>query len=519
MQTHDLHIKEIEKYNAILEKVEDSKKELYLTYAITTILILACALHLLLTMYKSITHLLKTFKRLHEESDIPIKGKNEFKQIHYFLEHFVEKTVQMRERISEHKNELYKKLYFDELTKLPNRNKLFADLEKRKKVIVALINIDGFHYINDNYGDEFGDFILKKVAYKMSDFCNQHCAVYKLHADEYAIVISNQFPQDVDEFIKQLSCKISGENFYYRTFKTSINITIGYGDNLQKADMALKKAKKTQETVLNFEKHTELKNYYSDAILWKNKLKMLLEKDRLLPYFQPIVDLKTLEVVKYEALCRLKDENGDIITPNTFMQVAKNSRLYSQITRMMVEKSFEVFQDKNFKISINISIEDILNQETVLFFEKMIKKFKMFGKVEFEITESEKIYDFKKVEKFIKHFKLTHDCTFAIDDFGNGYSNFEYLLQLKIDVVKIDGSLIKNFIFDSKKSLLLQHIANLSKDLDIQTVAEFVEDGEMVSKLKEIGITRGQGYFFSKPMSQITCLVYDKNVTMKEAIL
>lgn len=483
----------------LTEKIEDSKNDLYLTYIISSILVLSLGTNLLWTMYQSITHLLNTFKNLHDGEIKSLKEKNEFHQITYFLEHFVERTKEMKQRLSEHKNELYKKLYFDEVTQLPNRNKLFIDIEDKKDITVALLNIDGFHYINDNYGENFGDFVLKKLADELLSNCSQDVNIYKLHADEYAIVFQEKSDEKIEKCIKKIMLRISQKTFFDTSFSTTLNLTIGLGSNLQKADMALKKAKKTQQPILNFDEHIELKKYYSETLLWKNKLKNLLEEDRLIPFFQPIVNLDTLEIIKYEALCRLKDKNGTIIAPDTFMHIAKTSRLYSQITKMMVTKAFEIFSDKSYQVSINLSIEDILNPETVLFIEKMIEHYGMQGKVEFEITESEKIYDFERVNNFINHFKSKYKVSFAIDDFGNGYSNFEYLLKLNVDIVKIDGSLTRNFLNDSKKISLLKYISYFSQELNIKTTAEFVETQEMVNELKKYGITHGQGYYFAKP--------------------
>lgn len=486
-------------YYYLTEKIEQSKKNLYSTYIITSILILSLGIHLLWIMYRSITHLLNTFKNLHEGRVETFKDKNEFHQITYFLEHFIQNTKQMKIKLSEHKNELYQKLYFDEITQLPNRNKLFLDIEHKKDIMIALLNIDEFHYINDNCGEIFGDFILKKLSEELLNNCEKYFEIYKLHADEYAIVFEDRSFEEIQKCIQNILLGVSKKVFYNAEFSANLNLTIGLGSNLQKADMALKKAKKTQQPILNFDDQIELKKYYSETLLWKNKLKNLLEEDRLIPFFQPIVDLDTHMVIKYEALCRLKDKDGAIISPDVFMNIAKTSRLYSQITKIMICKSFEIFSTKSFKVSINISIEDILNPETVLFIEKMIEQYQMQGKVEFEITESEKIYDFEKVNNFIHLLKSKYQVSFAIDDFGNGYSNFEYLLKLNIDSVKIDGSLIRNFLNDPKKISLLKYISKFSRELNIKTIAEFVETENMVNELKKYGITYGQGYYFAKP--------------------
>jgi len=164
----------------------------------------------------------------------------------------------------------------------------------------------------------------------------------------------------------------------------------------------------------------------------------------------------------------------------------------------MLSKSFEAFKNTDNEFSVNITIEDILNNNIKEYIIMMLEKYNIGSRVVFEIVESESIENFKEVLYFIKNIK-SYGCKIAIDDFGTGYSNFEYLVKLEADYIKIDGSLIKEIDTNITSQIVVKNIVNFAKDLKMKTIAEFVENEFIFKKVKELGVDYSQGYYFSEP--------------------
>ena len=231
------------------------------------------------------------------------------------------------------------------------------------------------------------------------------------------------------------------------------------------------------------------------------KLKIAIEKKKIIPYYQPIVD-RNGKVCKYEALVRLIDENNEVISPYFFLDVAKKSRLYFEITKQVIEKAFEKFENLDYEFSINLSTLDMENDYIKEFIRNKLSAFSDPKRVNFEIVESEDIKNSKSAFEFIKELKR-FGCKILIDDFGSGYANFDYLLSLGADGVKIDGSLIKNILTDKNSQIIVKTIVNFAKEVDMQIIAEFVENEEIFEYLKTLGVDCFQGYFYSPPKPDI----------------
>ena len=217
-----------------------------------------------------------------------------------------------------------------------------------------------------------------------------------------------------------------------------------------------------------------------------------------MPLFQPIVDAKTQQIVKYESLIRMVDEHGQYIAPIYFLELAKKNKLYHQLTKIMIEKTFQKFKDLPYEVSINLSVEDIRNKEINAFIIEQLKNSSVGNRIVFEILESDGIENFDEVLEFINHVKQ-YGVKIAIDDFGTGYSNFDYLMRLKIDFIKIDGSMIKNIDTDNNSQMITQTIVEFAKRMKIKTIAEFVCSRDVFEKIKNLDVDFAQGYYFGAP--------------------
>lgn len=411
-------------------------------------------------------------------------------------------------KMIDQKKQLDEMLNTDLLTGLGSRYKLVNDINESKEAALAILNIDDFSQVNDFYGHEIGDYVIKEFGQAMSscehDFNFQ---VYHLQGDEYVI-----FHPDIDpkifyngvsklkEEISKVEIDINGELISF-----NFSMAISYESKeklLSTAGMTLRIAKKENKDILVYSDEISLNDKYKNNIEWTKKIKYAIEHDNIVPVFQPIVNNENNRWEKYECLVRLEDD-GQLISPFFFLDIAKKTKHYIQITHIMIEKSFAVFADQDLEFSLNLTIEDILNEEIKSFICKMLQEYNIGNRVVFEIVESESIENFDEVLEFISSVK-NYGCKIAIDDFGTGYSNFEYLMRLKTDYIKIDGSLIKDIDTNEDAELVVSTIVDFAKKMGIKTIAEFVENESIINKVKALGIDYSQGYYCSKPLKTIS---------------
>jgi len=286
-----------------------------------------------------------------------------------------------------------------------------------------------------------------------------------------------------------------------------LNITVGISFEetellLPTANMALKLAKKESKNIVFYSDEASLNEEYKNNLKWIQEIKDAILDDRIIMFFQPIMNNKTRTVTKYESLIRLIDKKGNIITPWHFLEIAKKAKLYKKLTKIVIRKSFEAFKDNTYDFSINLTIEDILDHNMNEYIFQMLQNYGIGERVIFEIVESESIKNFDTVERFIKKVK-SYGCRIAIDDFGTGYSNFEYLMKLQADFIKIDGSIIKSILNNKSSEVLTSVIISFAKEMNIKTIAEYVETKEIHEKLIEMGVNKSQGYYIDRPSADL----------------
>jgi len=393
--------------------------------------------------------------------------------------------------------------YNDELTGLPNRKRLLETISDKANAILMILNIDKFQEINDLYGESVGDEILKNTAHLLRSVLPENNIVFKLHADEYAIYYKSDLDyEQIHSLAQYLNDTIENNTYIANDSEVFINATIGiaFGSNflLNNADIAMKLAKKKKKKFLIYEISMNAEHEYEQNLKWSQKIKDAIYNDKIEPLFQPIVNTQTQEVVKYEALIRMVDDNGDYIAPIHFLELAKKNKLYPQLTRIMLNKVFKKFKNLPYAVTINISVQDILNEMVYKTIIEKLQEYKLGERIVFELIESEGIENFEAVSDFIKEVK-SYGAKIAIDDFGTGYSNFEYLMKLKVDYIKIDASMIKDIDTNVKSQLVTQTILEFAKKMNIETVAEYIHSQNVYNMVKKIGIDYSQGYFFGEP--------------------
>lgn len=406
-------------------------------------------------------------------------------------------------------NSLLNQFYTDPLTSLSNLYKLRYDLEESTNFTLIIVNIDNFKLLNDFYGFLVGDFILESFAKTLKKIFH-HERVYRIAGDEFAVLRKEKMPfYDLKEYLSQCSLQLNHLCYAYAQTEIFVDCTLSSSASFaesnifSKVNMALKYAKEEGLKYWIYEDTMRLSEVYESNLRYATKIrKAIVDFSGIVPYFQPIMDNATGKIVKFEALSRLVDAEGVIHSPNTFIPIAKTIKVYDKITKTIIEKTFKVFETQLIDFSINLSFEDIINEEIYQFIVETLKTSKMGHRVTFELLESEKVNDFDKVIRFFNEIKR-YGAKVAIDDFGSGFSSFSYIIKLSPEFIKIDGSLIKDIDKDKNAQIVVETIVNFSKKLGIKTVAEFVHSSTVLSTVKQLGIDYSQGYFIDMPSPKI----------------
>lgn len=398
--------------------------------------------------------------------------------------------------------------YKERLTSLPNRLKLSEILQDVKNSKLAILNIDRFIDINNFYSPQLADELLKEIAKLLvASFKNKKdIKIYKLPVDEYAIFTDSDSMTDF-EFTSmcQLSIKlIERKPFLIQNDEIIVSITAGISLSCKNAyinaDTALKIAKNKHKSIFIYDKKANVEIDFQNNIKWTKILRNAIKEHRVVVFKQPIVSNTIPNNKKYECLIRIKQDDGTYISPFHFLDIAKKIKLYPKLTKIVVAQSFKHFSECKSEFSINLTLDDITNQDTVRYITHQLEKYNIAKQVIFEIVESEGIDSFEEVSVFIKTMR-EFGCKIAIDDFGTGYSNFEYLMKLNVDFIKIDGSFIKNINSNSQSELISNLIITFAKKQGISTIAEFVHSKEVLCKVQEMGIDYSQGYYLGEPQA------------------
>jgi diguanylate cyclase (GGDEF)-like protein len=399
--------------------------------------------------------------------------------------------------------QLVEQLYTDELTKLQNRRALIRDMQNYPEAAIAIVNIKSFKNINDVFGFDVGNFVLETLSTLLLQRSKEHdLLLYRIGSDEFAILNSKLSDQYFVEFIDRVISLVENKVIYYSPKNIEININIYAGICLSKenrlacADVALSEAGKLHKDYVIYSSSENLIKEQEHNIKIINTIKDALTNDKVVAYIQAIVDADT-HINKYEALVRIED-NGTLLTPDQFLEIAKKTKYYPLITKKVIEKTFSAFENREEYFSINLIAEDILNESTLAFIRKKVMDFKEKERIIFEIVESENIYQIKEVAEFIQEMQSL-GVKIAIDDFGTGYSNFAYMMQLHPQYIKIDGSLIRNITTNQNAKNIVTTIIAFAKNLHCKTVAEFVHSKEVFELTKKLGVDEFQGYYFSEP--------------------
>ena len=417
----------------------------------------------------------------------------------------IEKYIGIRHDVTpliEATNTLKEQSQKDNLTGLGNRFKLLRDINDATLPFLALFDIARFGEINDFYGYKIGDNVIITLAQKLNALTHENCKLYRINADEFALLADNVTHESFYETIITLHANLNQHALHVGDKDIIITLVAGLSCEIKSellitADLAKNHAKNSHSLFCLYSREIELSKEYERNIFWASCIKKALEEDKIVPFYQPIYDNTTQCIDKYEALVRIID--GDkIISPIHFLEIAKKTHQYLSITKKVIDKSFAYFMQNDKTLSINLTIEDIIHESLREYLWNASHTYNMGKRLVLEIVESESIKNFDSIQTFLDRAKKC-ECKLAIDDFGTGYSNFEYLIKLQADYIKIDGSIIKNINVEDGTLDVIKAIVSFAKARGMKTVAEFVSTKEIFDTVCSLGIDYSQGYYIGEP--------------------
>lgn len=397
----------------------------------------------------------------------------------------------------------------DGLTGLRNRVAFNRDWPRMKSPALILVNIDSFKQINDFYGTRAGDSVLVETGLHLETELdwNSDYRVYRLGADDFGILTEET--SDLIQLTRDIITSIEKKTYTFQDARFTLNVSAGIalGDQLlEKADMALKHIKNgSRLKYLVYDEDLDIATRFEQNLRALRTVKTALDEDQVFPVYMPIMNNRNGRIYKYECLMRIRDKDNKIVPPGQFLPVARSSKLYGSLTRVLFRKSFHYFMDKEVDFNINLSLEDLLDQDVVQFIFDHLEEFPhMARRLTFEILEGEDIENYDKVFDFT--YKVRQfGCRIAIDDFGSGYSNFHRIMDIGAHYLKLDGSLVRELekSDSSQAAMIVETVIEFARRADIRTVAEFVSNENIARRVRELGIDYSQGFFYGKPIDDI----------------
>jgi len=380
---------------------------------------------------------------------------------------------------------------------------------------LLFLDLDQFKYINDTLGHQAGDECLLAVTRSLTSTLRNIDIMGRLGGDEFGVILPHTAIDEAEIVAQHLLDKLAFKTPLPQELSTHISASIGItvfpehgstpSELLAKADAAMYAAKHKGRNQYHTYRHDDDTLMQMHAkVHWEDKIHRALADDRFVLHYQPIFNLKTNEVIHYEALLRLKDEDGSLIYPHAFLDTAEHFGLIRDIDKWVlrhaVKKQAESIKNgKPISIAINLSGRNFGHSDILHHLQLALDEFKADPHaLIFEVTETAAVENFGRARSFIDSLRSL-GCRFALDDFGVGYSSFHYLRNLPVDMIKIDGSFVRNLHLNQFDRIIIKAIGDVANGLAIMTIAEFVENEEIQNLLLDLGIEFGQGYQLAMP--------------------
>jgi diguanylate cyclase (GGDEF)-like protein/PAS domain S-box-containing protein len=416
----------------------------------------------------------------------------------------------------------------DPLTGLVNRQHFQHELDhalidaRRSAHDGALLylDLDAFKYVNDVSGHQAGDALLRIVADEVGKVARASDLLGRLGGDELGVLLHEcdrdgaiQVAEKINKRLAEIKFPGLGAN---HRVSASIGIVIfseakmGVEQLLANADIAMYQAKSRGCAGWHVYSEGEgVQEKMQSRLHWEEMINRSLVSEGFIVHYQPILDIRARQVSHYEALVRMRGADGTVVPPGMFMEVAENSSLIRDIDRCVIHQVFDKMLalfavGKFYKFSINLSGVSINDAHLLSFIRDELSRSSMLpSHVVFEITETAAVSDFSAARTFMNAVREL-GCAFSLDDFGVGFSSFNYVKQLPVDYVKIDGSFVRTLVDSPDDQVFVRALAEVARGFGKKTVAEFVEDERALNMLRSFGVDYAQGYFIGKPSPDVT---------------
>ena len=434
-----------------------------------------------------------------------IKNKNKAGQA-YYVDAVIEPIVNSKGEVIE-----YIGIRHDVTDIMNPKRQLLDDIKNMSTPLLTLAKINNYkilkEFYTENQRDKFEE-VFSRVLLNCFPKGLKVDRVYILGGGLFAFLKNEELNKEhINIYLHKLLINLRRTDILFEDNKYEMDVLLSYSnDKTNLFDDAVTGIRQLQENKkenilfsngLYEDKQEKAKEKLRVLTLIKNALN---SEKKVLSFYQPIVCNDTQTVVKYESLLRIINSKEEVLSPFFFMDIAKKSGYYHDLTKRVIENASKILHiNKTINISINLSSTDIEDLEIRdLLFELVTMK-ENKGRVTFELLEDEEVQDLEAIKIFIELVKIAGDVKISIDDFGSGYSNYERLNIFQPDFIKIDGSLIKDILTSKYNQSIVKSIIIFAKENGIKTIAEFVSDEKIHQKVKELGVDFSQGYYFGKP--------------------
>lgn len=382
------------------------------------------------------------------------------------------------------------------------------------------LDLDQFKIINDTCGHLAGDHLLRELTATINPLIRQGDTLARIGGDEFGVLLENCGISQASTIAEQIRQKINEHKFIWGDKELGVSVSIGVVPinsstssitvAMTDADAACYIAKESGRNRIHIYEHgdEEIATRHGE-MTWVTKIQEALNNDRFCLMAQPISAIKQSEAgsTHFEILVRMLDENNEIISPEKFLPAAERYNLSPEIDRWVVINTFKWFSENKEQLetldlcSINLSGNTLSDDSFSEFLLQQFKHYKIPSeKICFEITETAAISNLDVAQRFIHSFSNELRCKFSLDDFGTGLSSFAYLKSMPVDFIKIDGQFVRDIINDPIDMAMVRSINEIGQIMGKKTIAEFVENEQILKQLTLIGIDYVQGYHISKPV-------------------
>ena len=427
----------------------------------------------------------------------------------------------MRQGIATRESEILRLAYQDSLTGLPNRA-MFNDrlaqataLARRNNLplSILMIDLDRFKYVNDTLGHAAGDEVLREVGKRLRALLRESDTVARLGGDEFAVLLADadvgMVLRVVHKILQTLEAPIRvGEQWLDVGGSAGIASYPEHSDDpgtlMRYADVAMYVAKRNNSGFASYDSNLDDSRQVHLSLL--GELRRAVEKNELLLYYQPKVELATNQVIGVEALVRWQHPSRGFVPPSEFIPFAERTGYIKVLTQWIIEKAMDqcgrwVDQGVRLQISLNISARDLLTPDLPNRIHDAMQAHRVPPDlVCLEITESGLMDDPGRALQTLNRMNAL-GIKLSVDDYGTGYSSLAYLKKLPVDEMKIDQAFVRNMVSDGDDLVIVRSTIELGHNLGLKVVAEGVEDEATLDKLKQLGCDLAQGYHISRPLA------------------